>query len=67
MDKKRAGYYKFYVGQSWGEKEWYDLCISTSRLSSVEAVIPSLKTMMAELIHAMEGRQRSRPNCCYSR
>ncbi len=32
IDKKRAKYYEFYTGRSWGQKLNFDLCINTSRL-----------------------------------
>jgi len=31
-DKKRADYYQFYTGMSWGDKANYDICVNTSRL-----------------------------------
>ena len=30
-DKKRAAYYNFYTGKSWGVPENYDLCVETAR------------------------------------
>jgi hypothetical protein len=30
-DKKRASYYNFYTGKSWGASENYNICIDTSR------------------------------------
>ena len=30
INKGRADYYEFYTGQTWGDKEYYDLCINTS-------------------------------------
>ena len=33
VDKRRAEYYNFITGQSWGEKLNYDLCINTTNVS----------------------------------
>lgn len=38
VDKKRARYYQFFTGQTWGEKQNYDLCVNTSREPMKEIV-----------------------------
>ncbi|WP_294730160.1 AAA family ATPase [uncultured Faecalibaculum sp.] len=37
-NKKRASYYKYYTGRSWGRAWYYDLCLKTSRLGIEECV-----------------------------
>lgn len=37
IDKRRAEYYSFITGQSWGERRNYDLCINTANISIKEA------------------------------
>ncbi len=37
-DRRRADYYNFYTGKTWGAAASYDLCINTSRLSVDEIV-----------------------------
>ncbi len=37
-DRRRADYYNFYTGKTWGAAASYDLCINTSRLSIDEIV-----------------------------
>ncbi len=37
-ERKRAEYYNFYTGKTWGAASSYDLCINTSRLSIDEIV-----------------------------
>lgn len=37
-NKKRAAYYKFYTGRSWGRAWYYDLCVKTSSLGIDETV-----------------------------
>lgn len=36
IDSKRAKYYKFYTGQTWGNKLNYDFCMNTSRTAIKE-------------------------------
>lgn len=36
IDKRRASYYNYYTNQKWGEKQNFDLCIDSSRLSTDE-------------------------------
>lgn len=36
-DKKRASYYNFYTGRSWGASENYNICIDTSRFGIEES------------------------------
>lgn len=38
VDKKRARYYQFFTGQTWGERLNYDLCINTSNRQMKELV-----------------------------
>lgn len=38
IDSKRAKYYRFYTGQTWGEKLNYDFCINTSKTIIKEVV-----------------------------
>ncbi|NCA68393.1 MAG: cytidylate kinase-like family protein [Clostridia bacterium] len=35
-DKQRANYYNYYTDWVWGQKENYDICISTSKLTAAE-------------------------------
>ncbi len=32
VDKDRSSYYKYYTDQIWGESEYYDLCVDSSRI-----------------------------------
>ena len=45
VDKRRARYYQFFTGQTWGEKLNYDLCINTSG-----ANIEDLVKVIAKLV-----------------
>ena len=45
VDKRRAEYYNFITGQSWGEKKNYDLCISTTNIS-VKEITPCIAQML---------------------
>lgn len=38
MDKQRKKYYESYTGQSWGEPDYYDICIDTETTDFEEAV-----------------------------
>lgn len=38
MDKRRARYYQFFTGQTWGDRLNYDLCINTSNYDIKELV-----------------------------
>ena len=38
VDKDRSSYYKYYTDQIWGDCEYYDLCIDSSRLGIDGAV-----------------------------
>ena len=38
IDKKRAKYYEFYTGHSWGDKLNFDLCINTTQTAIKEMV-----------------------------
>lgn len=44
VNSRRARYYKFYTGQTWGDKLNYDLCINTSG-----TVIKELASMLAKM------------------
>ena len=39
IDKKRAKYYEFYTGHSWGDKLNFDLCINTTQ-TSIKEIVP---------------------------
>jgi cytidylate kinase len=30
VDRNRARYYRYYTGQIWGDRSYYDLCINTA-------------------------------------
>ena len=47
-DKKRAAYYNFYTGKSWGVPENYDLCVETARFGidkAAEIIAAAAKLM----------------------
>ena len=46
VDKRRAGYYNFLTGQTWGDKENYDLCINTAN-RSIKKMAPGLARMLS--------------------
>ena len=39
IDKKRAKYYEFYTGHSWGDKLNFDLCINTTQ-TAIKEIVP---------------------------
>ena len=41
IDKKRAKYYQFYTGHTWGDKLNFDLCINTSR-TIIKEIVPAV-------------------------
>ena len=41
IDKKRAKYYEFYTGNSWGNKLNFDLCINTTQVV-IKEVVPAI-------------------------
>ncbi len=41
IDKKRAKYYEFYTGQSWGNKLNFDLCINTTQ-TVIKDIVPAI-------------------------
>ena len=45
LDKERARYYEDYTGQKWGDKDYFDLCINTSKFD-----IPELAKSLAEFL-----------------
>lgn len=46
VDKRRAEYYNFLTGQTWGDKENYDLCINTAN-RSIKKIAPGLAQMLS--------------------
>lgn len=38
VDKRRARYYQFFTGQTWGDRLNYDLCINTTNYDIKELV-----------------------------
>lgn len=49
-DERRAGFYEFYTGQTWGASSNYDLMINTSRMKAQDIV-----RMVAELYDIKTG------------
>lgn len=47
VDKKRLKYYEFYTGQTWGEKENFDLCINTTNMD-IKKLVSSLAEMIGK-------------------
>ena len=45
VDRRRAKYYQFFTGQTWGDKLNYDLCVNTSG-----ADIPEVVEAIAKLV-----------------
>lgn len=45
IDKKRAKYYEFYTGQTWGDKLNYDLCINTTQ-TRIKDIVPAVAGML---------------------
>ena len=41
IDKKRAKYYAFYTGHTWGDKLNFDLCINTSH-TAIKEIVPAV-------------------------
>lgn len=41
IDKNRSRYYSFYTGQTWGDKDNYDLCINTTN-TVIKDMVPVL-------------------------
>ena len=41
IDKNRSRYYSFYTGQTWGDKDNYDLCINTTN-TIIKDMVPVL-------------------------
>ena len=39
IDKKRAKYYEYYTGHSWGDKLNFDLCINTTQ-TAIKEIVP---------------------------
>ena len=45
VDKSRAQYYRFYTGQTWGDKLNYDLCVNTTGIE-----LPALAELIAAIV-----------------
>lgn len=45
VDKNRAQFYNYFVGEKWGDKKNYDLCINTTNLD-IKEVVESLSKML---------------------
>lgn len=41
VDKKRAKYYEYYTGHSWGDKLNFDLCINTTQMV-IKEIVPAI-------------------------
>ncbi len=41
IDKRRAKYYEFYTGHSWGDKLNFDLCINTTQ-TVIKEIVPAI-------------------------
>lgn len=51
IDKKREKYYRYFTSHEWGDKENYDLCINTDKLSiagAVDAIISYVKHFVTD-------------------
>ena len=48
VDKDRASYYRYYTDQIWGECEYYDLCIDSSRIG-VDGAVQVIKRYLEML------------------
>ena len=44
IDKKRAKYYEFYTGHSWGDKLNFDLCINTTQ-TAIKEIVPVIEKL----------------------
>ncbi len=49
-ENRRARFYNYYTGQKWGDKEFYDICINSSRLG-----IEATAKILAAYIHQRLG------------
>lgn len=47
-EKKRANYYNYFTFKKWGDSASYDLCIDSSKLGSIEAVVEQIKFFMKQ-------------------
>ena len=43
VDKDRSSYYRYYTDQTWGESEYYDLCLNVGRVG-VEGAAEAIET-----------------------
>ena len=48
VDKDRSSYYKYYTDQIWGESEYYDLCLDSSRIG-VEGAVQVIRSYVDAL------------------
>ena len=51
VDKDRASYYRYYTDQSWGDNEYYDLCLNVARVGTdgtVATILSYLEAMKKE-------------------
>ncbi|MBQ1236627.1 MAG: cytidylate kinase-like family protein [Oscillospiraceae bacterium] len=48
VDKDRSSYYKYYTDQIWGDCEYYDVCIDSSRIG-VDGAVQVIKSYMNAL------------------
>lgn len=49
VDERRAEYYGFITGQSWGRKHNYDLCVNTTDISIKEVTSYILQMLMGRI------------------
>jgi cytidylate kinase len=54
VDKDRASYYRYYTDQSWGDNEYYDLCLNVARVGTEGAVDTILRYLEAIKKEKME-------------
>ena len=44
VDRERARYYNYYTGQTWGDMQYYDLCINTTN-ADIKALVSSVSNL----------------------
>ncbi|MBQ3702294.1 MAG: cytidylate kinase-like family protein [Oscillospiraceae bacterium] len=54
VDKDRASYYRYYTDQSWGDNEYYDLCLNVARVGTDGTVATILSYLEAMKKNKME-------------
>lgn len=47
-EKKRAEYYNYYTFKKWGDSSSYDLCVDSSKLGGIDAVVEVIKFVMKQ-------------------